>query len=385
MNLEEFLQAKVEMNTSFSLERVQEIYKKLEPLIKAKDQILIHILGTNAKGSTGRFIAQSIHESNNTIFHFTSPHIFSFKERFYKNGKIIDSKSLEQAHKLLYDLEFTRHASYFEWATLLALVLSRDCKYVVLEAGLGGEKDSTSILEYDISVYTRIGLDHMQILGDTIEQIASTKLKAMSGEVFTHFLDEEVKDIALSIAKQKNLKINFLESSHIDEEILIYQKTYLYEDFLMENLALANNVLKKLNIKILKNRLNLRARFEKLQSNLYIDVGHNEMAAKNISNILRKITNKKIILIYNSYKDKDIKSILKHFKDIIKKVQIFPLSDNKRLIPKKDLEDLLNLMQMPHESFTNTLSKDEIYLVFGSFYLVEAFLTLYDNKKIINA
>ncbi len=100
-----------------------------------------------------------------------------------------------------------REASYFEYATFLALVLGMEYEYLVLEAGVGGEFDSTSVVLANVSVFTLIGLDHQEMLGENIEQIAKTKLKAMSGyTILARQNYRQVERIALEIALQKGVE-----------------------------------------------------------------------------------------------------------------------------------------------------------------------------------
>ena len=373
----------------FDTTRAKRIYTKLKDIIHITS-CNIHIIGTNGKGSTGRFIAQSIWECGFSVLHFTSPHLFSFNERFYKNGLIISNDELNKAHRFLQQFDFIHESSYFEYATFLALVIGLDCEYLVMETGIGGEHDSTSVIDYDISVFTKIGIDHTDMLGSSLSEIASTKLKAAQGRVFSHFQENIVLDLFNTLVGS----VCYLKHSDLKRaKILRYANKYNLPLFLIENLALASLVLDSLGLHILRHRLDLRGRFEILQRNLIVDVGHNEMAAKSALYEAKRFYNKRFTLIYNSYKDKDIYSILNVFKDSIDKVMIFPLA-HERIVDSNVLVGILHELNIDYvllgenenldwlgkvliESKKENLVTCNNYLVFGSFSLAEKFIGWY--------
>ncbi|PAF43260.1 Mur ligase family protein [Helicobacter sp. 11S02629-2] len=356
----------------FDKARVHKIYALLKPNLKLPNHT-VHIMGTNGKGSTGRFITQSLQEAGFSTLHFTSPHIFRYEERFFINNKIVDSETLEKAHNFLQSFSFINEASYFEYSFFLCLVLAQGLNYLIAEAGVGGEYDATSCINYDASIYTPIDFDHKDYLGTTLESIATTKLKAMDGLTFIGLQQETTKKIALKIAKEKNLKLVFQDDTP-SKEVKAYAKKYHLYPFLESNLSLASLFLDSIKVPLLSKPLDLRGRLEKLQDNLYIDVGHNLHAARNLSSIFKNIT-----LIYNTYKDKDYEEILHTLKPILKKVLIFKV-DNPRILAPEALKSTLESLEIK-SSFMQDLTLDpkETYVVFGSFSLVEAFLKRYEG------
>ncbi len=400
------MDSKAQEYAPFEPNRVKRLFSLLKPhlILNAHN---IHIIGTNGKGSTGRFITQSLWENNHSVLHFTSPHVFDFRERFYKNNDIVSSDELMEAHSFLQQFDFMEEASYFEYATFLALVLSQSCDFLVMEAGVGGEYDSTSILKYDITIFTKIGIDHKEMLGEDIESIALTKLKAAQGEIFAHFQEKEVLDLfnrldeicKKNICDKNGIKhINYLQKQDIhSQDIIEYAHKFSMPSFLRENLALANIVLQYLGVKLLRSRLNIRGRFEVLQDNIIVDVGHNEMAAKATLNEAKKyFKDLPFILIYNSYKDKEIEKILTIFRNHVTKIIIFVL-DNPRVLEVDNMKNKLDMLGVSYEFFNpNALKLDELsknlikysgslelkgnYLVFGGFSLVENFLMWFYKK-----
>ncbi len=338
---------------------------------------VIHIVGTNGKGSTGRYIASFLNQLNHKVLHYTSPHILKFNERIWINGKDSSDEQLESGHKRLQSilpLDILNKLTYFEYSTLLALYLSDKFDYIVLEAGLGGEFDATNVVINDLTVVPSIGLDHIEFLGDSIEKIATTKLKSCDNRYIINSELPEVLKLKDTILKDK-------EEIKIDDFSVNGFKSYLLEEkqlplYLQKNLSLALRVvyylLPDFNIKLLK-LARLNGRYEKVDDNIIIDVGHNLLAAEVIYN---EIKDKKIVLVYNSYKDKQFKQILEIFKPIIKEVQIIECNDN-RMVSKDLLYKCCNNLDIKVIDFNILkIKKEETYLVFGSFKVVEEFLII---------
>ncbi|PAF51038.1 Mur ligase family protein [Helicobacter sp. 13S00477-4] len=372
-NFKDFLEKKGAEYAPFDPQRAQKIYQNLSKFIKDKTK-KIHIVGTNGKGSTGRFITLGLLNAGYKVLHFTSPHLFEFNERFYKNGKILKDEELQKAHQFLQQFDFIAACSYFEYATFLAMVLSEDVDFVVLEAGLGGEYDSTTCLKRDISVFTPISLDHQEILGYSIEEIATTKLKSMAPIAFlSHQPSSIVNYLAQEIAKKYKSKLYKIPST-ISKEAKLYISKYNLAGFLAQNFQTALNVLHYLECKINITtfpKLDIIGRAQKIAPNITIDVGHNQQAAEELAKLF---SNKKVILVYNTYKQKDVRSILITLKRIIKKILIIQV-ENERIIENEKLEKIISSLGIDFEPFEmQKISAQEKYLVFGSFSVIKKFL-----------
>lgn len=350
---------------------------------------IIHIIGTNGKGSTGRFLTQLLEALNFKVGHYTSPHIFEFRERFYKNNDIVEQEELENAHERLRIIfrEDLEKLSYFEYATFLAVILFEDCDYVIFEAGVGGEYDATSVFDKRMSIFTKIDLDHTQILGDTLEKIARTKLKVMAKQaLISNEQDEKVLKIAKKIAFLKNTDLKIAQKLDLKNQELVqaYAKKYQLPDFLKHNLNLALNGLELLQGKdLLKDalqnlgKLKLKGRLEQIKTNLFVDVGHNEMAARALR---EKFGDEKLVLIYNSFLDKDIFQILNTLKPIIDKIKIYEYFSNERKLANENIFIIAKKLGIKCEKFQH-LDPNEKTLVFGSFTLVENFLKEFGDKE----
>ncbi|MSN96058.1 bifunctional folylpolyglutamate synthase/dihydrofolate synthase [Campylobacter sp. FMV-PI01] len=382
MNLNEYLKNKPIFYKKIDYDRMPRAFKSIKNSLNLPP--IIHIVGTNGKGSTGRFLAQICESLGYLVGHYTSPHIFKFNERFYKNGQIISDDELENAHQILQNLlndEFKNTLSYFEYATFLAAILFEKCDFVIFEAGMGGEFDATNLFEKRLSLFTPIGLDHTEILGDSLEKISYTKLISMDKfAILNDDMSEISIDIAKKIAIKKNAKIH-LSSEILDEfdkrEILKYANNFKLAKFQISNLSLSFAATKFLKLKPNLNilgALNLKGRLERVLSNLIVDVGHNPLGAKAI---LQSLYPNKFKLIYNSFLDKDYKSVLEILKPIVKEVCIYDYQSNNRELATKFLPKVCENLGLKYSNFTQ-ISKDENYLLFGSFMLVEEFL----NKEL---
>ena len=138
-SLSGFLDHKTMYYDKIDFSFVNRAFSILEKEIKIP--FVIHIVGTNGKGSTGRFLSHYLYKTGFKTLHYSSPHIKKFNERIWINGADVSDNLLQNAHEFLtriYDEELLLKLTYFEYTTLLALYLSKDCEYLVLEAGLGG-------------------------------------------------------------------------------------------------------------------------------------------------------------------------------------------------------------------------------------------------------
>ena len=382
LNLKKFLDSKSLYYKNIDFERVPKAYEAI------KDNIclpkIIHIIGTNGKGSTGRFLAYILYKSGYKVGHYTSPHILRFNERIWIDGKDIDDKSLESAHQKLLSLlpkKFIKTLSYFEYTTLLAAVAFEGVDFAIFEAGLGGEFDATNVFEKKLSLITTIGFDHQEFLGDTIEKIASTKIRSIEKKaVIGYQRYKEVEEIAKKIASKKGAKLYFAKDMVDLDEIKNFMKKIKKSSFLAKNLSLAVAAAKILDVEVDLKKIediNIFGRMQKILDNVILDVGHNPLAAKEILKELEK----KIVLVYNSYEDKDYKKVLKILKPKIKRVQILDI-DDERAVKKEDLKQALRELDIEFCEFER-LEENENYLVFGSFKVAENFLKYLSRQGLV--
>jgi len=170
-----FLQSLTTRGIRLGLERTREFSSLLNN--PQNNYPLIHVAGTNGKGSTCRMIYSILRESGYKVGLFTSPHLVRFNERIIVNEEMISDAEVENFIIRHRDLIDRIGASFFEVTTVMALehFKNKNVDYVVLEVGLGGTYDSTNIVKPEISVITSIGKDHENVLGNTLLRIAGEK------------------------------------------------------------------------------------------------------------------------------------------------------------------------------------------------------------------
>ena len=378
MQLHTFLNAKPLFYDEIDYTRMPKAYASIAhhfPVPK-----IIHIVGTNGKGTTGRFLASMLLANKVRVGHYTSPHILDFNERIWLNGANVGNETLEQAHQHLLswlDSSLASALSYFEYTTLLAMVVyAHTCDYVVLEAGLGGEFDATNCFPKVLSVVTPIGYDHQAFLGESIEEIAQTKINSVTNHlILAPQYESEV--CAIALAKTTALHTSLYDvGSYFDDktssEIDAYCQRQGLPEYLKNNFKTALCALSVLgygcDLSCFEPMV-LSGRFQRLLPNVIVDVGHNVMAAEAIVKSLGK---NKVVLVYNSYKDKDFKTILSILKPVIKSILVIDI-DSPRAVDESLLYNVAKELGVNISPFVQ-IQKDEEYVVFGSFSVVEAFL-----------
>ena len=209
-------------NMDFNLSRVIEVAKKLkidQPIPK-----VITVAGTNGKGSTVSILESILYESDYKVGSYTSPHLLNFNERIKIDKVPVKTDSICDAFESIEETRGNITLTYFEFSTLAALIIfsKSNLDVIILEVGLGGRLDAVNIINPDISIITNIGLDHTDILGDDIEQIAYEKAGVMRKNKSTVIGYKNVHNSILAEGENINSKI-----SKIDEH---YHAEVRYDD-----------------------------------------------------------------------------------------------------------------------------------------------------------
>lgn len=380
MILKDYLNSKPLFYEEIDYTRMPRVYEKVKSSLAAPK--IVHIIGTNGKGTTGRFLANALCSMGVKVGHYTSPHILEFNERVWLNGTNATDAELEDAYvelqKLLSQSD-SDSLSYFEYTTLLAMIIFKKCDYVVMEAGLGGEFDATALFPKVLTLVTPIAYDHEAFLGSSIESIAATKLNAIQNSAILASQNyDEVYKIADKLKAEKSLNIKkateFIDEKDSQKIEQIAKKLSLVP-YLRDNLSLSIAALNFLGLKYEIENFSaapLFGRVTKISENIIVDVGHNALAAQGIAEALK---GQRFRLVYNSYKDKDYKKILLILKPIILSVEIIEI-ENPRVEELEKIQKALDELGIAHTIFKE-IKKEQDYLVFGSFSVVEEFLRSY--------
>ena len=194
------------------LSRTQELLAKMgNPEKKLK---FIHIAGTNGKGSTAAMSASILQQAGYKVGLYTSPYIYRFHERMQVNGVEISDEDLAAVTEYVRPLaqSMTESPTEFELVCCIAFeyFLRQNCDIVVLEVGMGGAWDATNVIECpEVAVITNIGLDHTDVLGSTLEEIAATKAGIFkdNGNAVIYRGIPSVEKVFEDICAQRNVQL----------------------------------------------------------------------------------------------------------------------------------------------------------------------------------
>lgn len=407
------------------------IKKLLELLGNPQNNLkIIHVAGTNGKGSTCSFISSILKESGYKVGLYTSPFLEIFTERIRVNGENIREEEVGKIVSLIkekIEIMVSEGYSYpteFEIVTAMAFYYYNQEKvdFVALEVGLGGRYDATNVIDKPVvSAITSISLDHTGILGDTLGKIAFEKGGIIKEDCPTivYPQQEEASEVIKNICaekKSKYIECDFknieIKSSNINSQIyncningkeLRDLEIKLIGDHQIKNSIVALNVIEYLNdIKITNiSEENIRkgllgtkwpGRIEKISENpmFIIDGAHNEEGAKSLANSIDKyFENKNKILVIGMLEDKDIDSVLDLLIPKFNKV-ITTTPDNPRAIDANKLKEKIERYNIEvtckpniKEAVDYALeisNKDDVIISAGSLYMIGNVRTIIVNK-----
>lgn len=414
------------------LSRVKAVWDRLAIPSIAKYTVLV--AGTNGKGSTAFTLARLLMKSGYRVGVYSSPHISRYNERIQVNGLPLCDAEIVSGFTAIDKAREDVALTYFEFGTLAAFsaLAAHTLDVTILEVGLGGRLDAVNIIDADLAIVTSVALDHVDWLGDDLEQIGYEKagiIKANSVALLGEFLPlsvaNQARDIgcpaftygsefnvvdgvfhgnllacsALSESKVETAGKGVLEvSSSVrwdmpksllpDNNVALAAQAYLMLD---AQLGLINS--EQRSRTILQENLasfSISGRMEQLENypNLYLDVCHNPHAANYISSILSRY-NKKVVAVFSALEDKDIEGLVANMSASVDLWLIAPLS-----VPRaasigrlesavgqhtKDMLSFADLNAAMNES-RRYISEDNLVLVFGSFFVVEAAKAFYSEK-----
>jgi len=281
----------------------------------------IHIAGTNGKGSVAHMLASIFQEAGYQTGIYTSPHLIDFRERIKINGALIPEEFvIDFVNKNKTDFEKIG-ASFFEWTTALAFYYFKNQKtdINIIETGLGGRLDSTNIIHPQLSIITTIGLDHQNILGNKLEEIAREKAGIIK-ENTPVVLGPQVTgnlSVFMEIANTKNAPLLYTNNVKIETDLIGSHQHYngsavftAYQAIKTKYNLTTDHF--KTGLKNVFQNTGIRGRWEILnQSPLTIaDIGHNQQAFEFISKKLNNTTFNKGYFVIGFSDDKDITSII---------------------------------------------------------------------------
>ena len=328
---------------------------------------VIHVAGTNGKGSVCAMIDSICRAQKYRTGLFTSPHLVTFRERVRVNGEMISEEAVAAALTKIRDLvaDWQPHPTFFEIATALALKYFSEAKIdiIILETGMGGRLDATNAMSSNVSVITRIDLDHQKWLGDSLEKIAFEKAGIIKPgvPVVSAPQKKDVETVLRKRAAECGSPLQFVTAPHEQHPIALrgaYQK---------ENAALAVAALHAAKIDIDGSAsgrglssVDWPARFQKWDGRTIIDGAHNPAAAHILVETWREnFGDQRATLILAILSDKDAKGICEALAPIGEFV-LLPKIRSQRATDPQMLADVvvdLGLKSELCETFADALPK----------------------------
>lgn len=338
----------------------------------------IHVAGTNGKGSTVSYIRNILQEAGYKVGTFTSPYIETFNERISVNGKPISNDeivSLLQVIKpLAEELEETEHGGPTEFEVITAMALyyfgeNHGIDFVIMEVGLGGRLDSTNVITPLVSVITSIGFDHMNILGNTIEEIAGEKAGIIKSNVPVVTAVDQRAAIDVIGDKAKKMNSPFYQLGQ-DFFILDHQSNN-GETFSLKTM---NKTFQNINITMkgthqVRNASLAVMTVHILQTNNIVQVEENELVAglektKWIGRF-EEISKEPLVILDGAHNPEGIKSLVDTISAHLSKKQVHiifsALSDKKLDTMIGQLEDVAETLTFTSFDFPRAASTQELY------------------------
>ncbi len=381
----ETLQKEDALEREWNLDTTRELLAKLKHPEKKLGTIL-HVTGTNGKGSTCAMLANVLHVSGYNVGLYTSPHLSQITERMRINGEQISKEAFTALVQRV--RPFVTTESFFEVMTVVAFVYFVDTgvDFSVLEVGLGGRLDATNVVESTISIITNISLEHTQRLGKTEQDIAREKAGIIKkNSICVTAATGEALSVIQEICREKNT------------ELVCAKPTDAYElslkgEMQKENAGVvvaALEALKKRDIVIPKIHIaeGLRTtmwhgRLEFIDKNILVDVAHNPGGMQQLAKELREMKLKwnNVILVIGILSDKEWKLMLDEIVPVATIIIATKPKSHRALEPsqiQRYLEkeygmdvDVITSVSAALEKAKRIAEKDDLVVVTGSFYTV---------------
>ena len=413
MNYEEarvYLDNVAKYGSVLGLDAMRELLRRLGN--PEKGLKIVHIAGTNGKGSVLAFLSTVLTESGYRVGRYISPTLFSYRERIQVDGEYIEKEPLarlvtriREASEAM-DRDGLRTPTAFEIETALGLLYfaEKKCDVVVLETGMGGRDDATNaIAEVMMEIFASISLDHLGVLGNNLTEIAECKADIIrkNSLVISAFQKEEAAEVLKRTAAERNAKLVTVNPGQISDVKYGYEeqsfsygaekniRIHLAGAYQIENAALAAEAvqgLRSLGFRISDEAFRRgmektvwRGRFTCIHKEplVIMDGAHNEDAAKKLAaSIETYFPGRKISYIMGVFKDKEYEKVIRITAPYAAKVTAVETPGNPRALPKEELKKVWEtfgvsvttadtIAEAVKENITSA-EKEEIIVVFGS-------------------
>ena len=340
---------------------------------------IIHIAGTNGKGSTATFLENILLEAGYNVGKFTSPHILRYNERILYNRQMIDDEEIVENYFFLKQMienckrenENLKdiYLNFFEITTFIALMFfaKKNPDFLVIETGLGGRLDATNIINSDIALITNITFDHTAILGNSLKEIAYEKAGIIKNRELCIYADS-LPELEEEINKKTENSINIIKKYN-DMEIELDKTNYktlikfqnnefilpLFGKFQANNFLLAYETAKFYNIdnETIQNgvhKVYWPARFEffSVEPPVILDAAHNDDSIRKlIENLTEIYKRNEVIIITSLLETKDFEKVFTNLEKITDKIFITSLKDTVHGLSSAEIREKMISLNIP--------------------------------------
>lgn len=397
----------------------------------------IHVAGTNGKGSVSSFIGTVLQCSGYKVGRYISPTIYTYRERFQVNGRMIGKKELGEEMAIIKEACDTLvaqgkpHPTSFEIETALAFHYfhKKQCDIVVLETGMGGTLDATNIIKNPLlCVLTSISMDHMQYLGETLTDIARNKCGIIKEgcTVISTMQDEEAELVIKETCAQKKSRLIFADASlaeyiylgkkgspSLQKQAFVFEKEQyeisLLGKYQIENAVIALKAIEELRAmgygkitdgKIKKGLIETqwKGRFTLIADKPYfvVDGAHNVAAAKKLVHSMQfYFTNRKIVYIMGMFRDKEYEKVIQITAPLASQIITVATPGNPRALPAVELAHAVSKVN-PHVTSADSLEeavemsylfadKESVIVGFGSLSFLGDLMNIVENNRTVRS
>ncbi len=363
---------------------------------------VIHVAGTNGKGSTVSYLTNILMEAGFSVGSFISPYVIKFNERIMYNLSYISDEDLVKYANIIYDLKLKLEEedeviTFFEFITLMGLLYFKDkhVEFAVVEVGLGGVLDATNIFDHALRIITNIGFDHMNALGNTLSEIAEKKLGILhENEKLISAVDESLLKQFENHSKELNSCLYWVNKDIKDINESFKGVSFKYKNegfrtpllgiFQAYNAALAieavRQIMPGISSRTIQSALDKtvwpgRLQIIKHKPIILIDGGHNIHGIDAVVKSIKGLTNQKIHVLFTALKDKEIDKMLRALDEIASDYIFTTINDSRA----SSIMDILAVNQKPYKaiddykealSYLDNFGPDEIILVTGSLHFI---------------
>lgn len=397
--IEEWMNSRIGLNFRSGLDRMKQAVSLLGRPDKAYP--ILHVTGTNGKGSTIAFMRQLLMAHGKKVGTFTSPHMISIHDRICIGDKPISDEDFTRIGQEVQQMEQTLlqtqdQLSYFEIICLMSLLYFKEqaVDVVLLEVGIGGLLDTTNVVTGEIAVITSVGLDHQETLGGTIAEIAQQKAgifkegkKAVVGPLPAEaaaICQEKAEQLAVDLhafRKDFGLKQDRFWNENVE---LVLPSLGLKGDYQRENAAVALETfllyMKGLDqemdmdqVKLALQETRWPGRLELFGDQVYLDGAHNPHAMLRLIEFAKSLAGKRVKILFGALKRKDYSGMLQTLQAGLPEAELMLTTFHYgEVVAEGDRQDLPYVADYKAyiKEFMDQSRPEEVLFVTGSLYFI---------------